>query len=46
MANSLFDLGRKQEAIECYKRSLEIDHNYKEAHYNLGHSLSAMGKNQ
>ncbi|MGD0598013.1 MAG: tetratricopeptide repeat protein [Sedimentisphaerales bacterium] len=41
---ALWSQGRKDEAIVCLNKAIEIDPNYSEAHYNLGKILQMQGK--
>lgn len=46
MGISLSALGKKKEAIECFKKALTIDPNYTKAHNNMGSSLDALGRRE
>lgn len=41
---ALFDLERKDEAKECFRKAVELDPNNEEAHWNLGRVYKEMGK--
>ena len=44
--NALSALGRKEEAIACYDRALEIEPRYAHAWNNKGIALSALGRKE
>jgi tetratricopeptide (TPR) repeat protein len=44
LGNALADQGRYAEAVEHYRRALEINPDSAEAHYNLGNALALQGK--
>ncbi len=44
LGNSLHALGKLDEAIVCYRRSLELHPAYVEAYTNLGNALRDQGK--
>ncbi len=39
LGNALYDMGQPNEAIIQYEKSLEIDDNLADVHYNLGNAL-------
>ena len=43
LANVLVQIGRPNEALEHYRRAIEIDPDYKEGHHNLGLTLAGRG---
>ena len=44
MGNALWDQGKLDEAVACYRRALELNPGYAEAHSNLGNALKDQGK--
>lgn len=46
MGFSLNGLNRNKEAIECYKKALSIDPNYKSAYNSMGFALNGLNKNK
>ena len=43
LGNILLKLGKKQEAINCFLKVLEIKPDSEHAHFNLGNTLELMG---
>ena len=41
---ALYNLGKYEQAIECYDKALEVDRNYVLAWYNKGNALGNLGK--
>jgi len=39
LGNALYDMGEPKEAIEYYKKALEIDQKLSDVHYNMGNAL-------
>ena len=44
--NELFDLGKYEEAIQCYDIAIEINPDFEEAYYNKGTALSDLGNKE
>ena len=46
LGNALKGLGKKEEAIESYRKAIKIDPNYVDAYNNLGNALDGIGKKE
>ncbi len=46
ISNTLKNLGRNEEAIKCYNKSIELDPNHSGAYNNKGSALGILGRNE